>query len=424
MDISLQLAFDEGTSLITLNVLAQHDAKLFYQYDAAAAREGRKPLDSLYESGIVYEREQGEIWGDVLNTLMEGHEDCDALAAIRAGELMARGALALHPGDPNDPVKYPGDGGYIDAMEWGMTSIPAEVMLKTNATDGRPGLYHCIVRYWVPDIHGTWLEYRDDPSARLGMNGGSQEAQQGLSGARLAARAPTRAGAQSSFYRGIALSGPGVVDGQAQLAGGSAGPERQRVRLPAIYSRDPREYQSLPSPPAAHQDRRVHGPPMSAAPPVAPPPPPTPSPQPQATPAQSHDYSQASVARPTPEQMNPRGERKDLDHDPEDLSTPTTHGCPMGQAPASLVAGLGQVKPLDAIGEVFGVYIPSTTPLGAKMKAGAHLSNFGIPGPHKFYRIQNTGYCYSAEMRSVWYVSLGPTLNANAAAVGGQPAGG
>jgi len=233
MDIALQLAFDEGTSLITLNVLAQHDAKVYRQYDLAAAREGRESLEPLYEAGIVYEPEKGEIWGDVLNTMMEGHEDCDALAAIRAGELMARGAFALHPGDPNDPVKYPGDGGYIDAIEWGMTSIPAEVMLKTNSVDGRPGLYHCITRYWVPDAAGFWREYRDDPSARLGMGGGSAESQQGLSGSRLVGRTVTPGGGSATFQRGIAMAGG--LDVRAQQ-GNRAG-RRQPAARPVLPQR-------------------------------------------------------------------------------------------------------------------------------------------------------------------------------------------
>ena len=41
------------------------------------------------------------------------------------------------------------------------------VMLTTRSTPDAPGLYHCIVRYRVG---GRW--HRDDPSARLGMNGG------------------------------------------------------------------------------------------------------------------------------------------------------------------------------------------------------------------------------------------------------------
>src|SRR5690606_13148357 len=84
------------------------------------------------------------------------HEDCDGLAAARAGELMARGVDALRPGD----------GGYEEARRAALRAIPAEVMLRTRTTAREPGLYHCVVRYQVA---GRW--YRDDPSARLGMNG-------------------------------------------------------------------------------------------------------------------------------------------------------------------------------------------------------------------------------------------------------------
>jgi hypothetical protein len=98
-----------------------------------------------------------ETWCDYLNMLAQGHEDCDGLAAARAGELLARGAGALRPGEE----------GYAEARRAGLSTIPAEVMLTTRSRPEAPGLYHCIVRYRVGR---TWL--RDDPSARLGMHGG------------------------------------------------------------------------------------------------------------------------------------------------------------------------------------------------------------------------------------------------------------
>jgi hypothetical protein len=86
--------------------------------------------------------------------LAQGHEDCDALAAARAGELLARGWTALSPEDP----------GYAQAKASRLTTIPAEVALTTQVRQGSHGLYHCVVRYVV---NGTvWF---DDPSARLGM---------------------------------------------------------------------------------------------------------------------------------------------------------------------------------------------------------------------------------------------------------------
>jgi hypothetical protein len=178
MDFSVRLAFTEMGSLRLLNWLAGENALLIRAMDERALREGENALPPLYESGIRYEREDEEIWSDFLNMIIDGHEDCDALAAGRAGELMARGWRVMYPYDPRDPVRFPGDEGYDEAMYYQPESIPAEVMLRTNAELGRPGLYHCIVRYWI-----NGREYRDDPSARLGMNGTSAEAQQGLAGA-------------------------------------------------------------------------------------------------------------------------------------------------------------------------------------------------------------------------------------------------
>ena len=110
-------------------------------------------LPLLYESGARYERESEETWSDVFNLYLQGWEDCDALAAARAGELRARGRHALSKDDP----------GYAEARRLNLQSIRADVVLRTrNGT-----LYHCICRYRV----GSETFY-DDPSARLGMFGG------------------------------------------------------------------------------------------------------------------------------------------------------------------------------------------------------------------------------------------------------------
>ena len=177
MDIRVSLAFNEKAALRLLNWLAEENALIIRAYDKASRREGRKILPGVYQSGVRYEREVGEIWSDYLNLLMQGHEDCDALAAARAGELIARGWKALRPRDPDDPVRFPGDCGYRLARRLKIKSIPAQVMLTTNAKHGRPGLYHCIVRYKI----GNKI-CRDDPSARLGMLGDpdSPEVQSGL----------------------------------------------------------------------------------------------------------------------------------------------------------------------------------------------------------------------------------------------------
>ncbi len=145
MKIAVKLAFDERGALRLLNWLAQENARIL---------RARPELPGLYDSGVVYRREVDETWCDYINLLAQGHEDCDGLAAARAGELIARGAQALGPKDP----------GYEAANRRRLTTIPAEVMLRTHAHPDEIGLYHCIVRY---RIGARW--HRDDPSARLGM---------------------------------------------------------------------------------------------------------------------------------------------------------------------------------------------------------------------------------------------------------------
>lgn len=147
MDIQVRLAFHEAACLRLLQWLAEEDARLLHDQPS---------LPLLYDSHVVYQEEVGEVWSDVVHTLAQGHEDCDALAAWRAGELIARGARALAPGEP----------GYRKAQQLRLDTIDAEVMLTTRVRPGQRGLFHCIVRYRVG---GRW--YRDDPSARLGMNG-------------------------------------------------------------------------------------------------------------------------------------------------------------------------------------------------------------------------------------------------------------
>jgi hypothetical protein len=147
MKIAVKLAFDEAAAVRLLNFLAQENAVILRQ---------RPELPLLYDSGVVYRREQDEVWCDFINMLAQGHEDCDGLAAARAGELVARGYMALRPGE----------GGFEAARHARPESIPAEVLLRTRTTPDEPGLYHCLVRY---RIGRSW--YRDDPSQRLGMHG-------------------------------------------------------------------------------------------------------------------------------------------------------------------------------------------------------------------------------------------------------------
>ncbi len=150
MQIAVRLAFHEEGAVRLLNWLALEDARIL---------RDNPTLPSLYDSGVVYRRETEEVWSDVVNTITAGHEDCDALAAYRAGELLARGWRVLGDGDPIEAVAA--------ARKTRPKSIKAEVIITTRTVFGRPGLYHCIVRYWV-----NGKQYRDDPSARLGMRRG------------------------------------------------------------------------------------------------------------------------------------------------------------------------------------------------------------------------------------------------------------
>ena len=226
MDILVKLAFDEQGAIRLLNWLAKENARIFRVYDQRATMKGEKMLPGLYESGVWYEPEEGEIWCDYLNLLLERHEDCDALASARAGELMARGAAALSPRNPQDPVRFPGDGGYATAQRKRLKSIPAEAILTTRTIEGKPGLYHVIVRYKVGG-----KVYYDDPSARLGMLGDpdSPEAQQNLTAAELTGNVPGvrvvedtnfeyKLGGGRNPARGIAVSGhPGRPFGRRRL---------------------------------------------------------------------------------------------------------------------------------------------------------------------------------------------------------------
>lgn len=147
MQIMLRMDFAELGVLRILQALAEHNAALIRL---------RPELPLLYDSCVVYKPEADETFSDYLHMLKVGQEDCDALAAARSGELLARGWRALRAGE----------GGFKVAMSRRPTSIPAQVMLTTRTRLGQSGLYHCIVRYWIEGV-----EYRDDPSARLGMNG-------------------------------------------------------------------------------------------------------------------------------------------------------------------------------------------------------------------------------------------------------------
>ena len=159
--IYLPIVFGEWKSVRLLNWLADWNADILRR---------RPDLPGLYAAKVRYHRETEETWSDYINLLAQGWEDCDALAAARAGELKARGWRALQPGDD----------GHAQARKRRIPSFEARVFMRTRLKPGRPGLYHCLVKYRLgPDQ--PW--FYDDPSARLGMldrNLNAKEVQQRL----------------------------------------------------------------------------------------------------------------------------------------------------------------------------------------------------------------------------------------------------
>lgn len=146
--IRLELAtLDARTVATVLTGIANHNARWL-------ARHVATPL--LYDSGVRYVEERRERWADLPTILasIERGEDCDSLAAWRAGELVARGAQALRPGEP----------GHDDAIRLALPSIRAQVSVAV--TDPGPPLLHAFVTY---EVDGR--VYHDDPSTRLGMWG-------------------------------------------------------------------------------------------------------------------------------------------------------------------------------------------------------------------------------------------------------------
>lgn len=148
MHVGVLIVWTERDALGLNNWLVAHNARQLVE---------RPDLPLLYDSGVVYRREPEELWSDVINTLTAGHEDCDALGAWRAAEVLARGVDAIRPGDP----------GYELAQRLKPRNIRAETMFTARHRKGKVGGYHCVARY---RIGKTW--FVDDPSARLGMRGG------------------------------------------------------------------------------------------------------------------------------------------------------------------------------------------------------------------------------------------------------------
>ena len=175
MQITLLADSDETFWVDVLNALARHNER---QYRADSS------LPPLYRSGVRYLRNEqdlwcmarpdacservGELWCDIVKIYELGFEDCDGLAAARAGELLARGASALTQRD--------GPAFYV-ARARRAREIQAQVFLRTRQPEGeRGGLYHCLVRYRLR-LGRNWSRwFTDDPSARLGMGSDAPDA--------------------------------------------------------------------------------------------------------------------------------------------------------------------------------------------------------------------------------------------------------
>lgn len=123
---------DNATSVQDIgDAMARHNAKLIQA----------RGLPPLYDSGVKYKTEEGEFWWDAQEILNNGFDDCEGLAAYRAGEILAAGGeAAVVTRKIAVPQAFAGGGG-----------------------GGR--LFHALVR--ALDRNGK-LEY-DDPSVRLGM---------------------------------------------------------------------------------------------------------------------------------------------------------------------------------------------------------------------------------------------------------------
>lgn len=89
-------------------------------------------IPPLYESGVVYKMEKGEVFRDIKHIMDNGGGDCDCLSCWRVAELQQIG-------------------------------IKARPYIKWRK-EGKNWIYHALV--WLPN------GYIEDPSLALGMGGG------------------------------------------------------------------------------------------------------------------------------------------------------------------------------------------------------------------------------------------------------------
>jgi hypothetical protein len=146
VDESMLLTIDDDLALPVREIntqIAQHNAR----------RMVKMGLPKLYRSGVYYAGEgTPELWWDAEEILRNGHDDCEGLAAYRAGEL-----IALENLDADVYTRF--------------------VQAPPSMGGGR--IFHAITRVKVPDPtdpRGYRYEY-DDPSVNVGkyVPGGGME---------------------------------------------------------------------------------------------------------------------------------------------------------------------------------------------------------------------------------------------------------
>lgn len=118
-----------------------------------ARRIREKNLPPLYKSGVRYKTEGSpELWWDAEEILAHGHDDCEGLAAYRAGELINRG--------------------YDARVYTRLVQQPSKEMGGTGKKGGR--LFHAVTKVYAgpdgePVLGPDGVPVYDDPSSRLGM---------------------------------------------------------------------------------------------------------------------------------------------------------------------------------------------------------------------------------------------------------------
>lgn len=143
-DERMVLVIDDDKALPVREVndaIARHNAR----------RIREKNLPPLYRSGVRYQSEGSpELWWDAEEILRNGHDDCEGLAAYRAGELINRG--------------------YDARVYTRLVQMPSKEM-GGSGKGGR--LFHAVTGIYGPDGEirrdERGVQMIDDPSHRLGM---------------------------------------------------------------------------------------------------------------------------------------------------------------------------------------------------------------------------------------------------------------